>query len=174
MTRGAAARTVVSRHVVLIESGGAHASFASGHRCLPRRRPAHASAASRRPLLQLAAVGSRASTKLRMSRQLQNENARRVRNAVFNQHCSDACSSAELRFASVSMRCRGWPRAFARGLLFISQKQTTRPTVNATRRLASVSGSNTILRTDFSHRELARVSRQLRRRPLSAPQAEKK
>ena len=58
---------------------------------------------------------------MRRSGQLPNDNARRDRNGVFNQHCSDACSSAGLRSTRVTMRCRGWPRGFAQRLLFFSR-----------------------------------------------------
>ena len=73
-----------------------------------------------RPSINMPRLDSAVLQRLRRSGQLPNENARRDRNGVFNQHCSDACSSAGLRFARVTMRCRGWPRGFAQRLLFFS------------------------------------------------------
>ena len=56
-------------------------------------------------------------------------------NGTKNGDCSDVCSSPGLRFARVTMRCRGWPRGFAERQLFFSRQLTLRPTRGATRQL---------------------------------------
>ena len=126
MTRGAATRTLVSRHVVLMESGGDRTSYESGGRQHPRGRPAHALAASWRPLLQLIAAASQSDKALRRRGHTELWSASTDRHRTLNQHCIGPSCSADLRSDRVAVRGRGVLRAFAERELVFSQKLTLR------------------------------------------------